>query len=96
MKFYKSLCLLGLMAFSSYSSNSFAEEKTLNVVTEPTFAPFEFVDKGSSALIGFDIDRPRKCSGDFFVALCQFHPIVRINPCRMQSGADRNEAHRRK
>ncbi|WP_295363917.1 basic amino acid ABC transporter substrate-binding protein [uncultured Succinivibrio sp.] len=56
MKFYKSLCLLGLMAFSSYSSNSFAEEKTLNVVTEPTFAPFEFVDKGSSALIGFDID----------------------------------------
>ena len=56
MKFYKSLCLLGLMALSSYSASSAAEEKTLNVVTEPTFAPFEFVDKGTSTLIGFDID----------------------------------------
>ena len=56
MKFYKSLCLLGLLALSSYSANAVSAEKTLNVVTEPTFAPFEFVDKGTSTLIGFDID----------------------------------------
>jgi len=32
------------------------EMKELKVVTEPSFAPFEFVDKNTSEIIGFDVD----------------------------------------
>ncbi len=40
------------------SASVFAEEGTqeLKVVTEPSFAPFEYIDKNDSSLIGFDID----------------------------------------
>ncbi len=55
MKFCKSLCLMGMLTLAVTGVNA-EESKELNVVTEPTFAPFEFVEKGSSELVGFDID----------------------------------------
>ena len=38
-----------------YSFNSYAQE-TIHVGTEPTFAPFGFVDDKTSEIVGFDID----------------------------------------
>ena len=38
-----------------YSFSSYAQE-TIHVGTEPTFAPFGFVDDKTSEIVGFDID----------------------------------------
>lgn len=46
--------LLGAVV-SMYSLNSYAQE-TIHVGTEPTFAPFGFVDDKTSEVVGFDID----------------------------------------
>ena len=46
--------LLGVIV-SMYSFNSYAQE-TIHVGTEPTFAPFGFVDDKTSEIVGFDID----------------------------------------
>lgn len=40
---------------SMYSLTSYAQE-TIHVGTEPTFAPFGFVDDKTSEIVGFDID----------------------------------------
>lgn len=37
-------------------ANSFADDNVLRVATEPSFAPFEFMDQKTSELIGFDVD----------------------------------------
>ncbi len=45
-------CAIAVLSCTAYAD----ENKTLKVVTEPSFAPFEFVEKDTTRLIGFDID----------------------------------------
>jgi len=45
-------CMVAVLSCSAEA----AENKTVTVVTEPSFAPFEFVEKDTTKLIGFDID----------------------------------------
>lgn len=54
MKFIKKLAILATitMAVNAYAD----EKKELNVATEPSFAPFEYMDPISNELTGFDID----------------------------------------
>ena len=56
MSVKSNLCgaLLGVIV-SMYSFSSYAQE-TIHVGTEPTFAPFGFVDDKTSEIVGFDID----------------------------------------
>ena len=56
MSVKSTLCgaLLGAIV-SMYSFSSYAQE-TIHVGTEPTFAPFGFVDDKTSEIVGFDID----------------------------------------
>ena len=56
MSVKSNLCgaLLGAIV-SMYSFSSYAQE-TIHVGTEPTFAPFGFVDDKTSEIVGFDID----------------------------------------
>lgn len=49
----KSLAVLG---FCLFTNNTYAQDSVLNVVTEPSFAPFEFMDQETTELVGFDID----------------------------------------
>ncbi|MGN0901954.1 MAG: basic amino acid ABC transporter substrate-binding protein [Succinivibrio sp.] len=48
--------LMGIAVVAAASQGAFASDKVLKVATEPSFAPFEFMDQTSSELIGFDID----------------------------------------
>ena len=54
MKIIKHLSAVAaiVLAFSA----SAEDRKELNVATEPSFAPFEYMDKNTDELIGFDID----------------------------------------
>ena len=54
MKIIKHLSAVAaiVLAFSA----SAEDRKELNVATEPSFAPFEYMDKNTDDLIGFDID----------------------------------------
>lgn len=49
----KSIAILSVCLFTN---STFANNSVLNVVTEPSFAPFEFMDQSSTELVGFDID----------------------------------------
>ena len=52
MKKFIALLFVGILVFSACSK----KEKALLVGTEPTFPPFEYIEKGSDEIIGFDID----------------------------------------
>lgn len=53
MNFVKS-AILSVAVLSA--ANSFADDNVLRVATEPSFAPFEFMDQKTSELVGFDVD----------------------------------------
>ena len=53
MKIFNKKLLVTLLLSSGIT---LAHAETLTVATEPSFAPFEFVDKTTSELTGFDID----------------------------------------
>ena len=53
MNFGKST-VLAAAVFSA--AVSYADETVLRVATEPSFAPFEFMDQKTSELVGFDVD----------------------------------------
>ena len=51
------VAMIGTMAFALSSCGGSEESsETLKVVTEATFAPFEFTEDGSEDIIGFDVD----------------------------------------
>ena len=55
MNFFKKAVLAASLVVTAAST--FAEDKpVLRVATEPSFAPFEFMDPNSQELVGFDID----------------------------------------
>ena len=53
MNFVKS-AILSVAVLSA--TNAFADDNVLRVATEPSFAPFEFMDQKTSELVGFDVD----------------------------------------
>lgn len=57
--FYKTLTsMIGAVAMTGalFSAPAYSEETTVRVGTEPSFAPFEFMDEKTKELTGFDID----------------------------------------
>lgn len=48
--------ILDIVLSSLILSTSVYAKETIHVGTEPTFAPFGFIDKTSSKIVGFDID----------------------------------------
>ena len=55
MKFIKG-ALIALSILGTMSQANADEDKILRVATEPSFAPFEFMDQQTSNLVGFDVD----------------------------------------
>lgn len=55
MKFIKG-ALIALSILGTMSQANADEDKILRVATEPSFAPFEFMDQQTSKLVGFDVD----------------------------------------
>lgn len=55
MNFLKSMVVGCTIAAVSVAASA-NDEKVLRVATEPSFAPFEFMDQNTSELVGFDID----------------------------------------
>lgn len=55
MKFTKNAVLGVSLSLCLFSANA-EDTQVLRVATEPSFAPFEYMDQNTSELIGFDID----------------------------------------
>jgi len=68
---YLILCALAIWSTHSLA----ADKKTVSIVTDPTFAPFEFMDKNTDKLVGFDID--------LIKAICEVEgvePVITTEP----------------
>ena len=57
---FKSVALKTLLGFTILTSSFAASSATLRIGTEPTFAPFEFMNNASGTYEGFDMDMIRE------------------------------------